>query len=114
MRGGTNIVTPLDQFIVQNPDDFFGSSSAHAHIQLDNLEILVNHLKCAAFELPISPDEQFGNVDLPAPCEELGKRDSCAKAEGTSSSSIRRAKTGESLGRSIFLPCLSFFEVWGR
>ena len=73
MRGGINIVTPLDQFIVQNPDDFFGSSSAHAHIQLDNLEILVNHLKCAAFELPISPDEQFGNVDLPALCEELGE-----------------------------------------
>ena len=30
-------------------------------------------MKCAAFELPISPDEQFGNVDLPALCEELGE-----------------------------------------
>ncbi len=46
---------PLDQFIVQHPDYFFGSSPEHAHIQPDNLEILVNHLKCAAFELPISP-----------------------------------------------------------
>jgi DEAD/DEAH box helicase domain-containing protein len=64
---------PLDQFIVQHPDYFFGSSPEHAHIQPDNLEILVNHLKCAAFELPISPDEQVGNVDLPALCEQLGE-----------------------------------------
>ncbi len=64
---------PLDQFIVQHPDYFFGSSPEHAHIQPDNLEILVNHLKCAAFELPISPEEIFGNVDLPALCEQLSE-----------------------------------------
>src|SRR5215469_5185815 len=64
---------PLDQFIVQHPDYFFGSSPEHAHILPDNLEILVNHLKCAAFELPISPDERFGNVDLPDLCEQLGE-----------------------------------------
>jgi DEAD/DEAH box helicase domain-containing protein len=64
---------PLDQFIVQHPDYFFGSSPEHAHIRPDNLEILVNHLKCAAFELPISPDETFGNVDLPGLCEQLGE-----------------------------------------
>src|SRR5882724_2936455 len=64
---------PLDQFIVQHPDYFFRSSPEHAHIRPDNLEILVNHLKCAAFELPLSPDERFGNVDLPALCEQLGE-----------------------------------------
>src|SRR5438876_132225 len=64
---------PLDQFIVQHPDYFFGSSPEHAHIQPDNLEILVNHLKCAAFELPISPVETLGNVDLPGLCEQLGE-----------------------------------------
>src|SRR5215471_17469634 len=64
---------PLDQFIVQHPDYFFGSSPEHAHIQPDNLEILVNHLKCAAFELPISPDERFGNVNLPELCDQLGE-----------------------------------------
>jgi len=63
---------PLDQFIVQHPDYFFGSSPEHAHIQPDNLEILVNHLKCAAFELPISPDERFGNVDVAELCGQLG------------------------------------------
>jgi DEAD/DEAH box helicase domain-containing protein len=53
---------PLDQFIVQHPDYFFGRSPEHAYVQPDNLEILVNHLKCAAFELPIAPDEKFGAV----------------------------------------------------
>jgi DEAD/DEAH box helicase domain-containing protein len=64
---------PLDQFIVQHPDYFFGSSPEHGHIQPDNLEILVNHLKCAAFELPLSPDEKFGGVDLPELCERLAE-----------------------------------------
>jgi DEAD/DEAH box helicase domain-containing protein len=62
---------PLDQFIVQHPDYFFGSSPEHGHIQPDNLEILVNHLKCAAFELPLSPEEKFGGVDLSELCELL-------------------------------------------
>ena len=64
---------PLDQFIVQHPDYFFGSSPEHAHIQPDNLEILVNHLKCAAFELPLSPEDRFGSVDLPELCERLAE-----------------------------------------
>ena len=64
---------PLDQFVVQHPDYFFENSPEHAHVRPDNLEILVNHLKCAAFELPISPDERFGNVNLPELCEQLGE-----------------------------------------
>src|SRR6202043_1949522 len=64
---------PLDQFIVQHPDYFFGSSPEHAHIHPDNLEILVNHLKCAAFELPISPEERFGDVDVPDLCARLAE-----------------------------------------
>jgi DEAD/DEAH box helicase domain-containing protein len=64
---------PLDQFIVKHPDYFFGSSPEHAYIQPDNLEILVNHLKCAAFELPLAQDEAFGAVDLAALCERLAE-----------------------------------------
>jgi DEAD/DEAH box helicase domain-containing protein len=73
---------PLDQFVVQHPDYFFGSSPEHAHIQPDNLEILVNHLKCAAFELPLSPEEQFGNVDLPDLCERLAEAGFLHKSGG--------------------------------
>jgi len=64
---------PLDQFIVQHPDYFFGRSPEHAFVQPDNLEILVNHLKCAAFELPIASSEAFGGVDLPDLCERLAE-----------------------------------------
>src|SRR5712692_5176785 len=64
---------PLDQFIVRNPDYFFVSTPEHAFIQPDNLEILVNHLKCAAFELPIAPGEPFGDVDLRDLCARLAE-----------------------------------------
>jgi len=64
---------PLDQFIVEHPDYFFARSPEHACIQPDNLEILINHLKCAAFELPLRPDEEFGQVDLGEICERLSE-----------------------------------------
>jgi len=51
---------PLDQYIVEHPDYFFGRSPEHAYINADNLEILLAHLKCAAFELPIRDGETFG------------------------------------------------------
>ncbi len=64
---------PLDQFIVQHPDYFFGRTPEHAYVQPDNLEILVNHLKCAAFDLPIAPDDKFGAVDVQQLCERLAE-----------------------------------------
>jgi len=65
--------SPLDQFIVRHPDYFFGNTPEHAFIQPDNLEILINHLKCAAFELPIGPQEKFGEVDLRDLCARLAE-----------------------------------------
>jgi len=65
--------SPLDQFIVRHPDYFFGNTPEHAFIQPDNLEILINHLKCAAFELPISPNDKFGDVNLPDLCARLAE-----------------------------------------
>src|SRR5579859_2438332 len=64
---------PLDQFIVRHPDYFFGNTPEHAYIQPDNLEILINHLKCAAFELPIAPGEKFGDADVPDLCARLAE-----------------------------------------
>nr|PZN39448.1 MAG: ATP-dependent helicase [Bacillota bacterium] len=52
--------SPLDQFLVNNPDYFFGRSPEHALINPDNLMILASHLKCAAFELPFEDGEAFG------------------------------------------------------
>jgi DEAD/DEAH box helicase domain-containing protein len=62
---------PLDQFIVQNPDYFFDHSPEHGYVNPDNLQILLNHLKCAAFELPLKEDEKFGNLDLKLLCRHL-------------------------------------------
>ena len=64
---------PLDQFMVRHPDYFFGCTPERAFIRPDNLEILINHLKCAAFELPIAPDERFGDVDLHDLCARLAQ-----------------------------------------
>jgi DEAD/DEAH box helicase domain-containing protein len=55
---------PLDQFMVTHPDYLFGTPPEHARINPDNPFILVNHLKCAAFELPIIEDERFGDRDV--------------------------------------------------
>ena len=45
---------PIDQFIIRNPSYFFEASPEHALINPDNLHILLDHVKCAAFELPFS------------------------------------------------------------
>jgi len=55
---------PIDQFMVRNPEYFFGSSPEHALVNPDNLHILIDHVKCAAFELPIQTDETFGAVNV--------------------------------------------------
>jgi DEAD/DEAH box helicase domain-containing protein len=55
---------PLDQFIVRNPSYFFDASPERALIDPDNLHILVDHVKCAAFELPFSRSEEFGKHSL--------------------------------------------------
>ncbi|MGI6776512.1 MAG: DEAD/DEAH box helicase [Acetivibrionales bacterium] len=52
--------SPLDQYIVNNPDYFFGNSPENGLINPDNLVILYNHMKCAAFELPFEDGEKFG------------------------------------------------------
>ncbi len=64
---------PLDQYIVEHPDYFFERSPEHAHVNPDNLEILLSHLKCAAFELPIADGERFGPHDVRELCEFLAE-----------------------------------------
>ncbi|MFA9461041.1 DEAD/DEAH box helicase [Thiohalorhabdus sp. Cl-TMA] len=57
---------PLDQYVVRNPDFFFGGSPEHARIDPDQLLILLDHVRCAAFELPFREGESFGGEDLEA------------------------------------------------
>jgi DEAD/DEAH box helicase domain-containing protein len=55
---------PIDQFIIRNPAYFFGASPEHALINPDNLHILLDHVKCAAFELPFTSTENFGDMNV--------------------------------------------------
>lgn len=64
---------PLDQYVVEHPDYFFQASPEEAHVNPDNLEILLSHLKCAAFELPIHDGEQFGRHDTAKLCNFLAE-----------------------------------------
>ena len=58
--------SPLDQYICKHPRYLFGRSPENALINPDNLRIMVNHVQCAAYELPFEQGEEwgsFGSVD---------------------------------------------------
>ncbi len=59
---------PLDQFVVTHPRYLFEGSPEHGLIHPNNLAILLRHLRCAAFELPFSEGEPFGNFGDVAEC----------------------------------------------
>ena len=52
--------SPLDQYIIRQPEYFFGRTPERALLNPDNLIIAANHIRCAAFELPFDGDEAFG------------------------------------------------------
>ncbi|MCL2809227.1 MAG: DEAD/DEAH box helicase [Treponema sp.] len=62
-RGGTSVsvfianMSPIDQYIVNNPDWFFRKTAEEAFVDPDNPYILTDHVKCACFELPFTDDE---------------------------------------------------------
>lgn len=54
----------IDQFLAANPSFFFGASPEHARIDPKNPYIQIDHIKCAAFELPFFENEKFGECDI--------------------------------------------------
>ncbi|HSK69317.1 MAG TPA: DEAD/DEAH box helicase [Candidatus Limnocylindria bacterium] len=56
---------PIDQYIITHPEYFFTQSPEHALTNPDNLYVLLNHFKCAAYELPFKDGEGFGNAPGP-------------------------------------------------
>lgn len=54
---------PIDQFLASHPEYLFERSPEHALINPDNPLILLDHLRCAAFELPFKHGDSFGTVD---------------------------------------------------
>jgi DEAD/DEAH box helicase domain-containing protein len=62
---------PVDQYMARHPRQLVSAPIEHARIDPDNIEILIQHLKCAAFELPFEPDDVYGDVPDDALCEAL-------------------------------------------
>jgi DEAD/DEAH box helicase domain-containing protein len=50
----------LDQYIVNHPRTVLDSPPEAARLYPENLLILADHVKCAAYELPFAADESFG------------------------------------------------------
>lgn len=53
---------PLDQYFANQPQLLIHAAIEQARIDPDNIEILIQHLKCAAFELPFQADENLGDL----------------------------------------------------
>lgn len=72
-RRGTSLTllvassSALDQYIISHPEYFFKQSPENALANPDNLYILMNHIKCAAFELPFMDGEAFGGGEATEP-----------------------------------------------
>ncbi len=73
--------SPTDQYVVQHPEYILGGSPEAGLINPDNLHILVEHLKCAAFELPFERSERFGTEDTPGVLSYLAEQGILHEAE---------------------------------
>ncbi len=62
---------PLDQFLAREPDYLLNAGVEEARIDPHNVEVFVQHLKCAAFELPFEHGEAFGTLAQEATRETL-------------------------------------------
>ena len=58
--------SPLDQYILSHPEYFFGRSPESARVDPDNPYIFMDHVKCAAFELPFADGDSLGTASADA------------------------------------------------
>ncbi|MCJ1436694.1 hypothetical protein MMC27_006075 [Xylographa pallens] len=66
-----------DQYYMDNPDEIFTKPNCELQVDLQNTLVLEGHIQCAAFEMPIRPDEDkvyFGK-QLPELAEERMVKD---------------------------------------
>lgn len=57
----------LDQYVATEPESILGANPEHARIDPGNTEILIQHLKCAAFEAPFELSARGPRVATPKP-----------------------------------------------
>ena len=68
---------PTDQYFMNNPDEIFTKPNCELQVDLTNMLVLEGHLQCAAYEMPIRPqdDMKYFTKDLPSICEERLRKD---------------------------------------
>ncbi|QDI90045.1 DEAD/DEAH box helicase [Salicibibacter halophilus] len=55
---------PIDQYVMQHPEYLLDAPVEEARIEPNNLIILIDHLKCAAYELSFRDGDTFGGVPI--------------------------------------------------
>lgn len=63
----------LDQYVIRHPEFFERAPPETARIAPDQLLILLDHIRCAAFELPFASGDRFGNAAVDEFLEVLGE-----------------------------------------
>ena len=84
---------PLDQCLAADPGFLFDEPPEHARVDPDNPELLIPHLRCAAYELPLSADEGLAGV----PAGELAP-----VLEDLAASGVLHGETDPAGGRRFF------------
>jgi DEAD/DEAH box helicase domain-containing protein len=59
--------SPVDRYVIHHPEFLLGSRPEEARLDPDNLHVLLAHLRCATFEMPFEPGDEFG----PGPADDL-------------------------------------------
>ncbi|KAJ9131181.1 p-loop containing nucleoside triphosphate hydrolase protein [Pleurostoma richardsiae] len=61
-----------DQHYMQNPDELFTKPNCELQVDLENMLVREGHIQCAAYEMPIRPqeDSEYFGEDLAKLCEE--------------------------------------------
>jgi DEAD/DEAH box helicase domain-containing protein len=63
---------PVDQYYMQNPEEIFTQPNCQLQVDLTNELVVEGHIQCAAFEMPIKPeeDEKYLGKMLPEICRD--------------------------------------------
>ncbi len=108
-RGGSSLAVfvasaaPLDQYFALHPEYFLAQSPEQARVDLDNPFIFIDHVKCAAFELPFAEGGAFG-----------GGADKMEGGEGETEGGEDKFEPGEGSERSeLTAEALSLLEEEG-
>ena len=96
---------PLDQFVAADPSFLWGKPPEHARVDPDNPDVLLPHLRCAAFELAFGPGRGLPGVpdeDLVAGLDYLAEQGGLYREVGEDGS-IYAAAGGDSPAEQVDL-----------